>query len=290
MFHESKYAIYSLIPQHYYPATIFIKGGTPFEQALQAMVTKGITYPFIAKPDRGERGLGVMKICSSSDLQTYMEKMPVDFIIQEYVDYPLEFSVFYVRHPLEKRGKITSITFKDLLKVTGDGKTSIEGLVMKNDRAFLQLEKLKKERHDLHHVLALREERILVPYGNHSRGTRFEDCCNLIDEQLTTTFDTLSHQIEGFYYGRYDLRTTSIEEMRAGRNIAILELNGAKAEVAHIYNPRFSFLKAQWVIMTHFKLMWQIAMHNKNTSPFISFSTFLKGRREEAQYKRRIRM
>jgi hypothetical protein len=47
-----------------------------------------------------------------------------------------------------------------------------------------------------------------------------------------------------------------------GKNIAILELNDAGAKPSHIYDPRFSFFKAQMVIANHYKMMYLAAIEN----------------------------
>ncbi|HOZ87200.1 MAG TPA: hypothetical protein PL029_05545, partial [Bacteroidia bacterium] len=54
--------------------------------------------------------------------------------------------------------------------------------------------------------------------------------------------------------GRYDIRCTSIEDLKKGNNFSILELNGSGAEPAHIYDPNFSYLKAQTVLINYKKI------------------------------------
>ena len=80
----------------------------------------------------------------------------------------------------------------------------------------------------------------------------------------------LSKQINGFYFGRFDLRCTSIEDLKQGKNISILELNGAGAEPAHIYDPNFSFFKAQQVIAQHYKMLYQASTINNKDGCFLS--------------------
>jgi hypothetical protein len=42
-----------------------------------------------------------MKINNTDDLDLYLSQIKEDFLIQEFVDYPLEFGVFYYRFPDE---------------------------------------------------------------------------------------------------------------------------------------------------------------------------------------------
>lgn len=108
----------------------------------------------------------------------------------------------------------------------------------------------------------------------------------MIDEQMNTTFDTISKQIEGFYFGRFDLRCTSIEDLKQGNNIAILELNGAGAEPAHIYQPGYSFFKAQKVLAQHYKMIFDAASYNKETGvKYMTHAEFKQWRKLEKEHR-----
>lgn len=290
MFFESKWSIFKLIPQRYYPATVLIDKADSIDVILAKMKKSAIAFPAIAKPDRGERGWCVKKIHSLEEMAQYKTSMKVDFLVQAYVDYPLELSVFYYRDPTKETGILTSVTLKKLLTVTGDGVSTIDALIRRNDRSFLQYHKIKKnEQLDLQQILTLGEKQVLVPFGNHVLGAMFLDYNHIIDNTLVETFDEISKQIKGFYFGRYDLRCTSIEDLKMGKNIAILELNGAGAEPSHIYDPGFSFFKAQKVIANHYKMMYHAASFNKKAGvPFMSFKSFKNTRRQEKEYKQTV--
>jgi hypothetical protein len=250
----------------------------------------GIDFPIIAKPDRGERGWAVKKIENEAELAAYSKSVRVPFIIQEYIDYPLEFSIFYYRHPLSKKGRITSVTFKKLLTVVGDGSSSIEELIMKDQRSFLQYPKLKTDpKLDLKKILHKNEQKVLVPYGNHVRGAMFLNYN--IDEELEQVIDKISQEINGFYFGRFDLRCNSIEELKVGQKLSVLELNGAGAEPAHIYDPGFSYFSAQKVLVTHYRMMYDAAIENrKQGTAFMTFKDFRSLRKAEKLYKLNVTM
>lgn len=290
MFFESKWSIFQLIPKKYFPATILVNKDDDINIITEKMMEAGIVFPVIAKPDRGERGWCVRKITSAKELAGYRKAMNVDFLVQTYVDYPLEFSIFYYRNPNNEKGLLTSVTLKTLLAVTGDGCSSIEELIMRNNRSFLQYEKLKQSRQiDFNRILEAGERQVLVPYGNHVLGAMFLNYNHLIDDAMIATFDAISKQIDGFYFGRFDLRCTSIEDLKKGKNIAILELNGAGAEPAHIYDPGFSFIKAQKVIANHYSMMYEAASINKNAGvPYMSFRSFKTTRKMEKAYKKSV--
>jgi len=290
MFFESKWSIFKLIPKEYYPATILVTNPENIDVILLKMRNAGIEFPVIAKPDRGERGWCVKKIGSSAELAEYRNTMKVDFLVQSYIGYPLEFSVFYYRNPNSQKGKVTSVTLKKLLTVTGDGFSTIEDLIQRNNRSFLQYKKLKQNKQiDFNRVPEPGKQEVLVPYGNHVLGAMFIDYNHIIDEALLDTFDVISRKIPGFYFGRYDLRCTSIEDLKAGKNISILELNGSGAEPAHIYDPGFSFFRAQKVIAEHYNMMYEAALVNKQAGiPFMTYKAFKETRRMEKQYKQNV--
>lgn len=290
MLFESKWKIMNLIPKELYPTTLYIEEFEGFESIRQKLNNSALTFPIIAKPDVGARGFGVKKIYTLGELENYRNLVKVPFLIQEYIDYPIELSVFYFRNPAEDNGRITSVTVKELLTVVGDGMSTIDTLINKNDRAFLQYEKLKKDAHlNLSEVLEKDEKRTLVPYGNHVLGAMFLDYNHLIDEALTNTFDAISKRIEGFYFGRYDIRTTSIDDLKKGKNISILELNGSGAEPAHIYDPKFSYIKAQVVLLNYFKNMYTASFENHKTgTPYMTYKEFKLTRKLEKAYNQKI--
>jgi hypothetical protein len=287
MFFESKWKIFELIPKQYYPSTVLVNAGDSAAIMLEKIHAARITFPMIAKPDRGERGWGVEKLADLDALLGYRKKTRLDFLVQDYVDLPQEFSVFYYRHPKSDRGKVTSVTLKQLLTVRGDGKSTLAELIHSHDRAFLQFEKLARDPSlDMRDVLATGQSQVLVPYGNHARGAMFLNYNQIIDQALCTTFDHISKQIEGFYFGRFDLRCTTIDDLKQGKNIAILELNGCGAEPGHIYDPSFSYLKAQKVLAQHYRLMYEAALQNQTGGvPFLTYQNFKNCRQAEKIYK-----
>lgn len=290
MFFESKWKIFQLIPKEYYPTTLLITETDNVISIRTKLQQAAILFPLIAKPDRGGRGWCVKKINSMDELTDYKEKMNVTFLIQHYVAYPIELSIFYYRNPTTNKGIITSVTRKKMLSVIGNGYSTIDELIQYNDRSFLQYDKLKRQNKiDFTKILKEDEEEIIVPYGNHVLGATFLDYAHIVDEKLTNTIDTISKKIDGFYYGRYDLRCNSIEDLKQGKNFSILELNGAGAEPAHIYEPGYPFLKGQAVIFKHFSMMYRAAKeNNKRGIPYMSYQSFKNMQKLDKDYRQKV--
>jgi hypothetical protein len=263
MLGESKISILDKIAGEFKPTTLFVPLSTSLDTVVAQVQALGLEFPLIAKPDVGERGRGVQKIESREALAQYLQKSPLDFLIQEYVDAPLELGVFYYRHPKEAHGIVSSIVKKEFLTLRGNGTDTVESLIMQNGRAILQLSTLtERYGHLFHQIPAAGETIELGNIGNHCLGTKFLDANHLITPELTKVFDDISHSIPGFYFGRYDLRCRSVEDLYAGRNIRIMELNGAGAEPGHIYQPGFSLWEAYRVLFHHWRVMYDISREN----------------------------
>lgn len=61
----------------------------------------------------------------------------------------------------------------------------------------------------------------------------------------------------GFYFGRFDLRSASVDDLRAGR-FTIIELNGVTSEPTHIYDPGCSVLAAYRTLAASWSLAFAI--------------------------------
>ena len=287
MFGERKSDIFKLIPDEYLPTTSLIAQGN-FEKAKEE--AQGIGFPLIAKPNIGERGIWVEKITSIEELESYTSKCPVDFLLQELVEYPLELGVFYVRYPEEANGTITSIVKKNFLTITGDGKHSINQLLQRNTRALLTADLASDylKKHGTN-VPAKGDHLLIEPIGNHCRGTQFLNDNIEINQDLISAFDKLAHQIPDFHFGRFDLKCDSYEELKELRNFKILELNGAGSEPGHIYQPGYSLWKAYKDIFWHLKVLADISEQNKlNGVPYWTFKKGVTKWRAHQAYNRML--
>jgi hypothetical protein len=215
----------------------------------------------------------VKRIFNETDVTLYLQGIKTDFIVQELVDLPIELAVFYARFPNQERGSVTSVTRKGMLSIEGNGHATIRELILANDRAKLQWNSLSKIfALQLDSILPKGKQLELVSIGNHCLGTTFLDANHLINNQLHHVFDSISKQIDGFYFGRYDLRTGSVEDLYSGK-IKIMELNGCGAEPAHIYQPGASIFAAWKTLFNHWKTLYEISRENhKNGVAYLGVS------------------
>lgn len=253
---DSKMEIYALLPRNTYPKTIELKNADR-HRIINIIHKHDLLYPLIFKPAIGLRGIAVQKVENENEAVSYLVSNKFDILIQEFIQYPNEMGVFYVRMPNEDYGIITGITLKAFLNITGDGEKSILQILQETPRYAMQIKKLK-HLYNLEQVLAKGEEICLVPYGNHNRGTAFYDGKHYITEKLEKVMNNILAGIDGFHYGRLDIRYNSFEELEEGKKFSIIEINGVKSEPTHIYDPKHSFWFGQIEIYRHQKMMARV--------------------------------
>lgn len=233
------------------------------ERAREFMLTNNLEFPVVLKPNAGQRGSGVAVVRSDDELEDYLRRAEVDTVIQEYVP-GLEFGVFYYRYPEADRGGIFAITDKRFPSVTGNGRSTLEQLILRDERAVCMARfYLKKHEDRLWEVPEDGKRVQLVELGTHCRGSLFLDGGALKTPKLEEAIDQISRGYEGFYFGRYDIRTPSVEDFTEGRNFKIIELNGVTSEATSIYDPRNSLLSAYRVLFEQWRVAFEIGEQNR---------------------------
>jgi len=177
------------------------------------------------------------------------------------------------------------------LAVTGDGRSTLEELLLKQNRALLQLPVHRAVYGEfLRQILDAGEQFTLVPYGNHSRGAKFIDWSNRIDPQLIKVIDDYCRQVPGFYFGRLDIMFNSWEELRAGKAFSVIELNGAGSEPTHVYDPAHSIFFAWKEIIRHLRLLYKISRANARLHDvrYMSFQAGWKMLRDYSRHEKLI--
>ena len=206
-------------------------------------------YPIILKPDRGQKGFGVTRCADEAALRRAVDSMVVDLMLQRYHAGPAEFAVMWIRslddqgNGLE-RGRVFSVTRKEVQRVVGDGTSTLRALITRDRRLRMQ-EDIFAERFGaagMERVPSASERVSLGQAGNHCQGAVFYDAPELITPELSQAMDRLMLGFEGHIGGgldvvRLDLRCESGEQLARGEIEGVLELNGTTAESVSIYDP-----------------------------------------------------
>jgi len=256
---ESKSDILRLLPKDVLPKSVLVEPESPFIKVVEQIAEVGMSFPIIAKPDVGERGFLVKKVSSEAELQVYLARWPVRFILQEFLTLPVEASVLYHVFPgHDGTFDITSVCLKEFLSVTGDGESTVRQLMAQNARSFFQIPRFERDVPDmLREIPGIGKTLLLEPIGNHARGTKFINSNHLISKQLCEVFERICRQIPNVRYARFDLKCSSVEALLQG-DFKVMELNGVLGEPAHIYDPRHGMLRAYRDLWQHWKLLFRL--------------------------------
>ena len=258
----SKYQALERIPSQYLPKTLYYDGLPDDAVVAQAMASRGISFPVVAKPDHGERGFAVAVMHSMEELREYGNLLCAPFLIQELVPHEREYGVLYARRPTEARGRISSLVVKELPAVTGDGIHSLSYLIDNSERLRRYAHEFEEIKRESGHGIPKAGERVLLHYiGNHSRGTTFRSGRRLINKLPLELFDSLAGGIPGFFVGRFDIKAESFDHVCRGE-FKVIEVNGVNSEPAHIYDPENGILEAYRDLMRHWRLVGKIAADN----------------------------
>ena len=225
--------------------------------------TTDLSLPVVLKPDVGERGDGVEIIQSMAEVRQYFLKPHSRTLVQEYIS-GKEFGVFYYRYPDRSEGHIFSVTDKRFIGVIGNDHDTLEELILDDDRANAMAPlHMRVHRHALDSIPSDGERIQLVNVGTHCRGTLFLDGSSYITDALRRTFDRVTSHFEGFYFGRFDVRTNDLEAFKAGHGFTILELNGVTSEATSIYDPSNSLAHAYRILFQQWKIAFEIGSMNR---------------------------
>ncbi len=289
---ESKFTIHHQLPQHLVPQTILIKPGEDWVMVKTKLQQSGIEYPFFCKPDIGGKGRGVEKIENEFQLHRYHINAPINYLLQAAIPFKNEIGIFYCRQPNEPNGFISGIVGKAVIEIKGDGVSTLKELIESVPRYYFQRKFLfEKYQQQLFSIPVKGETILLSDIGNHARGSLFTDLTQYNNEKLEAVMDNISKAYNTFYFGRYDIKFNSWQELYEGKNFMIIELNGSGSEPTHIYDPQKTIGQAWKIILQHWKIMYQISVtHHKNGVPYLSINEGRKLQRMENEIDKKFKL
>jgi len=248
------------------PCSTLLGCGVAAERVAEAeafMRSHGLRFPVVLKPDAGQRGSGVAIVRSSHQLCEYLALASFPVILQEYLPGE-EYGVFYYRYPGTERGCVFSVTEKRMPILLGDGESTLEELILADERAVCMSDFYRwKNAERIQGVPAAGERVQLVEIGTHCRGAIFLDGQDTITPALEEVIGRIALTFDGFFFGRFDIRVPSRQDLMAGRNIKIVELNGVTSEATHIYDPKFSLFDAYRVLFQQWRIAFEIGDLNR---------------------------
>ncbi len=231
------------------------------------LTSANLEFPLIVKPNIGLKGYMVRKVDSLSELQEILKEYEErEILLQEFLTHEREFSLLYYQMPNSGEFGISSFIEKKLPFVIGDGKSPLMDLIDKKFNPFLKKEYILKKKKEYLDSSPAEGEKIIIDHvGNYSRGAKFYSLSYEIDKELIDSAYRFFSNLDGLYFGRVDMKADSIEDLRKG-NFKIMEINGAKSEPLHIYDPNVSFHQIFKAISFHWNIVRRIVSEQVQTS------------------------
>jgi hypothetical protein len=223
-----------------------------------------LTWPIIAKPDKGCVGFGVRRVHSLDELQALLEKSPVDYMLQKLATHPEEFGVFFSKMPGELCGQVIGLTHKQIPVVIGNGRDTIRTLVQQDDRFDTNRHAILKHARELDRVPARDEQVALLVQASHTYGAWFRDITDQTTAALSDWLNQFMASDPQVCHGRLDVRAASLEALLQGEGIEVIEFNGCLSEPIHIYDDAHSFRFGMTEFYRTYRRAYQAAHANRS--------------------------
>ncbi|MFC7704652.1 hypothetical protein ACFQXB_10650 [Plastorhodobacter daqingensis] len=258
------------------PYVVLCRGGESADaaeaEALAALRGAGIDFPVVAKPDRGYQGWGVRALQDVTDLRAYLAPAGAGLriLLQKLVRFQGEAGIFYIREPGAARGRIVSLALNYAPHVIGDGRKSVADLVVADpvlaaNRAVYQA----RSPAGWGSIPAPGEVVILTNARSARLGAVYRSALDQVTPALEEIVDTIAREIPDFHFGRFDIRFSSLEALQEGRDFLIVELNGAGAEMLHLWEGATSLSSAYRTLWRQYRKLFAIgaAMRRQGHRP-----------------------
>jgi hypothetical protein len=260
------------------------------QAVLARLAAAGVELPIVAKPDRGYQGWGVRVVHTTQELGAYLDGPPpgATVILQELVDFRYEAGIFYIRPPKEERGRIASMAFVMPPHVVGDGRRTVAELAAAHRVLRPNLDIYQSRNPgtwdsvpapgSIHELTNARSARL---------GAVYRDALHLVTPALEKAIGDISSEIPDFHFGRYDVRFRSVEELMEGKGFRIVELNGAGAEMLHIWDGTTSLATAYKTLWRQYRRLFSIAadMRRQGHRP-VGIGQMIRLQREQERLRR----
>lgn len=232
----------------------------------QMMRNAGLSFPVIAKPDLGLCGYGVRLIANRAELCDYLQAFPANemVVLQQYLPHDGEAGIFYIRDPKADAGCIIGLALRYFPRVTGDGVRTIAELMAADPRTRRLFNSPKHQAgynatDDASRIPAMGEVVRLATIGSTRVGGLYRDGHAYITPQLTRAIDAIAQDMPAFYFGRFDVRFNTLQDLSAGRSFSIMEINGAGSEATQAWDPAVGVLAGFRTIFKKQRIMFAIA-------------------------------
>ena len=85
----------------------------------------------------------------------------------------------------------------------------------------------------------------------------------LIDQMLSEALNKVFSDIPGFYSGRLDVKFKNVEDLSAGLDFNIIEINGASSESINIWDRNTGLRKAVITLLQQYHTLFKLGHVNR---------------------------
>jgi hypothetical protein len=237
-----------------------------------AMRRAGLSFPVVAKPDLGMCGFGVRLVRDAQDLNEYLAAFPEgqNVVLQTWLPDNGEAGIFYTRMPGEASGRITGLALRHFPQVVGDGVSTVGELIAASPRARRLLD-------PAHHELIIDTEAVPLPgkvvrlstIGSTRVGGLYTNGRAQITPRLEAAIEAIVQDMPDFYFGRLDVRFSTLAALREGIGFRIMEINGAGSEAIEAWDPATPLWRALGTIFAKQRRLFAVgaAMRARGHKP-----------------------
>ena len=148
----------------------------------------------MGNPEISECGKAIKFLRDAHDVDHLVSAISASYLVQTYVDLPVEYGVFYVRHADTSR--IVGINGKSFPTVTGDGQRTVQALIEAHDRYTFHWNNFVHG-FDMQRVLNDGERLRLSHIGSHTMGCVFTDETPLATPQMAKRLFSILESVGG---------------------------------------------------------------------------------------------
>ena len=182
-------------------------------------------FPVVFKPEVAEDGAGLRFVHTQEQLERLVRGAQEDFLLQKFIP-GFEFEVVWRRNPGKDDGRIMALVHKHDVTVRGDGEQTLEELIWLDEVAVSRANLfLRCHARDLNRVIPAGQKVTLNLTGSYGHGARCRHRADLTTVELDAAVTQFAKRFPGLHFARFDLRATSMEDLKAGRFI-VTEVGG----------------------------------------------------------------
>ncbi|MEO6364986.1 MAG: hypothetical protein ABIO38_02920, partial [Luteimonas sp.] len=174
-----------------------------------------------------------------------------------------EAGLFYMRHRDEPAGRLIGVLLRHYPHVIGNGRDTVATLIAADHRLKRATgSRLHECMYDPTCVPGKGEKVRLSTIASTRVGGMYEDATAVATPALTARIDAIARDMPDFHVGRFDVRYSTLESLRAGA-LTIMEVNGAGSEAVHAWDPKYSIADVYRIVFAKQRALFRIADANR---------------------------